>query len=366
MKAKIIIGANLGDEGKGTVVANYVKQSKDRVLNVLTNGGAQRAHSILTKDGSFTFQHLGSGTYHGADSYFSEYFILNPMQFVKEYLELEDRGVLAKNDTKIYRHPYCRWSTPFDMMANQIIEEQRGENKHGSCGMGIWETVLRYKSTITILFSTFVTSEHEHQISYLQSIKQYFDKRIGVIPDKWRNTWNSATLLEHFINDCRTMFNITTEILPPIGYNEVIFENGQGLMLNDIGIDEAGKTPSKTDSTYALKIATAMGIKTDDISLHYVTRPYLTRHGRGPLSEELSRSLLSSSVQECRTNHYNEFQENFRYAKLDISELKQRILNDNPQGLTTIIELTHCDEMDRVSEFSKEFDLIKTYDTPLI
>ena len=63
---------------------------------------------------------------------------------------------------------------------------------------------------------------------------------------------------------------------------------------------------------------------------------------------------------------YNEFQENFRYAKLDISELKQRILNDNSQGLTTVIELTHCDEMDRVSEFGKEFSLVRTYDTPLI
>ena len=83
------------------------------------------------------------------------------------------------------------------------------------------------------------------------------------------------------------------------------------LMLNDTGIDEAYKTPSKTDSTYALSIAKQMGI--NDISLHYVTRPYLTRHGRGPLSEEISRNLLSSSVQECRTNHYNEFQEKRRW-----------------------------------------------------
>ncbi len=366
MKAKIIIGANLGDEGKGTIVANYVKQSKDRVLNVLTNGGAQRAHSILTKDGSFTFQHFGSGTYHSADSYFSEYFILNPIQFVKECLELAERGVLSKNDTKIYRHPLCLWSTPFDMMANQIIEGLRGENKHGSCGMGIWETVLRYKSTITIPFGTFVTLEHEQQIRHLQSIKQYFDERIGVIPDKWRNTWNSATLLEHFIYDCRTMYNITTEILTPTGYNEVIFENGQGLMLNDVGIDEANKTPSKTDSTYALRVATSMGIKPEEISLHYVTRPYLTRHGRGGLIGETKRERLSTSVQECRTNHYNQFQEHFRYAPLDIKALRQRIEEDNTSALSSVIELTHCDEMDRLSEFQKEFNTIKTYDTPLV
>ena len=78
MKARIVIGSNYGDEGKGTVVASYAKNSQN-VLNVLTNGGAQRGHSILTKDGSITYQHFGSGTYFGADSYYSRFFILNTM-----------------------------------------------------------------------------------------------------------------------------------------------------------------------------------------------------------------------------------------------------------------------------------------------
>lgn len=30
------------------------------------------------------------------------------------------------------------------------------------------------------------------------------------------------------------------------------------------------------------------------------------------------------------------------------------------------IELTHCDEMDRVSEFEKEFDKVNIYDSPLV
>lgn len=366
MKAKIIIGANLGDEGKGTVVANYTKQSSDKVLNILTNGGAQRGHSILTEDGSFTFQHFGSGTYHSADSYFSQYFILNPMQFVKEYLELADKGIFAKNNTKVYRHPDCRWSTPFDMMANQIIEGLRGNKKHGSCGMGIWETILRYKCNLTIPFGVFVNLEHEQQVTHLRSIKEYFDKRIGGIPSEWADIWNNDNIILHFINDCKTMYDLTTELITPEGYNEVIFENGQGLMLNDIGLDEAGKTPSKTDSTYALSIAKEMGISDDDITLHYVTRPYLTRHGRGHLEGEKSRSLLSSGVQECRTNHYNPFQEHLRYASLDIKSLSQRIAEDNQRQLESVIELTHCDEMDRLSEFQSHFDLVNTYDKPMI
>ena len=75
IQVDIICGSNYGDEGKGTVVANYTK-NRENVLNVLTNGGAQRGHSILTKDGKITFQHFGSGTYHGADSYYSQFFII--------------------------------------------------------------------------------------------------------------------------------------------------------------------------------------------------------------------------------------------------------------------------------------------------
>ena len=39
--ARIVIGGNNGDEGKGTVVAKYTK-GRQNVLNVLTNGGSQR------------------------------------------------------------------------------------------------------------------------------------------------------------------------------------------------------------------------------------------------------------------------------------------------------------------------------------
>ena len=47
----------------------------------------------------------------------------------------------------VYINQNCMLTTPFDMMANQIIEENRGKNKHGSCGLGIFENFYReYKN----------------------------------------------------------------------------------------------------------------------------------------------------------------------------------------------------------------------------
>ena len=360
----IIIGANLGDEGKGTVTATITKNADGKVLNILTNGGSQRGHSILTENGSFTFCHFGSGTYHGADNYYSEYFIINPMSFVKEYNELKRRGICL--DNKVHCSPMVRWSSPYDMMANQIIEELRGETKHGSCGMGIWETVRRYvKSEKTAYtFKEFMSSPLPIKLGVLMGIKSYFEELIGEIPSTWKHIWNSSVLVDHFIEDCKFMHNIIDYNVNPNIYNRVIFENGQGLMLCDTGKDIAGTTPSMTDSSYALRIAKKMGL--NDITLHYVTRPYLTRHGKGYLDKEIKRGTISSSIEMDRTNHYNIFQDDFRYAPLDITQLKERIKKDNRHNLKYKIDLTHCDEMDREKEFKDIFKDVVLYDNALI
>ena len=357
MKARIVIGANYGDEGKGTVVANYTKLAKGKVLNVLTNGGAQRGHSILTKDGSITFQHFGSGTYHGADNYYSRYFILNPMQFVKEYETL-----LVK--PKIYRSEWCRWTTPYDSMANLIHEQQLG--RHASCCMGIWNTVRRYRElggAGTMSLNEFLGDEAK-ALMHLADIKHYYEKMITV-PQEWKSIWDNPNIMTHFLDDCRFMseHTIVCDNLYQLDYDELIFENGQGLLLCDRGLDESDRTPSQTGVQYARDMS--IGIIFDDITVHYVTRPYLTRHGDGNLSGESSRKFISSTVQEDRTNHYNEGQGEFRFGLLDIDALKSRVEGDAGK-FKYEIELTHCDEMDRVAEFKKKFGVVNTYDTPLV
>ena len=362
MKARKVIGSNLGDEGKGTVVAYYTKNAKGPVLNVLTNGGSQRAHSILTENGNFTFQHFGAGTYYGADNFYSKFFILNPIQFSKEYKELCNRNI---NINKIYRDKDCIWSTPWDMITNQIIESNRKKDNHGSCGMGIWETVLRYKTTFNISFDDFISLEDKK--SYLIKIRKYFELRLNNdIPESWKSIWYSNILIENFIDDCIFLYNNTSTILTDISkYDEIIFENGQGLLLNDTGYDIPGTTPSFTDSRDSEELIKQFNI--EDVTSHYVTRPYMTRHGKGELKYETPYKNISSDIKEDRTNHYNKFQEYFRYGKLDIDKLRERIDNDNLKyNRNIVLEITHCDEMDRISEFKKKFNEINIYDSPII
>lgn len=60
---------------------------------------------------------------------------------------------------------------------------------------------------------------------------------------------------------------------------------------------------------------------------------------------------------KLRTNHYNEWQGDFRFGKLDLNDLSHRLYRDYNKyeklyqtNFSKTLELTHCDEMDRVNE----------------
>ena len=144
---KIVIGANFGDEGKG-LMTDYFTSGPDDIV-VLSNGGAQRGHTVSKPDGTrHVFHHFGSGTFNGASTYFPKEFILNPIIFRQEYEELLNIGYIPT----VYGGAGCMTTTPWDMLANQIIESSRGKDKHGSCGMGIYETIQREKVMIMKVF----------------------------------------------------------------------------------------------------------------------------------------------------------------------------------------------------------------------
>ena len=155
---KVVIGASYGDEGKGLMTDHFCKMAQmagKRCLTVLHNGGAQRGHTVVSKTGKrHVFHHLSSGTFSGSDTYFAKTFLINPLIFAEEHSSLFP-------DTTIYCSPLCRWSTPFDMIINQLIEDKRGIDRHGSCGYGIWETIVRHDSRSSLSFPDFRYSIRE-------------------------------------------------------------------------------------------------------------------------------------------------------------------------------------------------------------
>lgn len=351
MKNKVIavIGANYGDEGKGLAV-DHICRGLSNPLVVRYNGGAQAGHTVQTSDGKHhVFSHFGSGTIAGAKTYFTEDFIINPVLFWREHEELEAMGV--KTLAKIYASAQCLITTPFDMMLNQILETSRGKARHGSCGRGIFETVLRNRKLKygLKLWQIDSTYKREGLREFGRKIvKEYMPERLAEIGLDESHMPSEETIdiaMSLFVEDTMDFFHTVTKVHTDrtiITNYDVVFEGAQGLCLDENYGIFPYVTPSRTGMTNVSKIAARNNIS--NVEAHYVTRTYLTRHGNGPLRNETTDLKLCDP-----TNVTNQWQGEFRYGILSPRIMASLInhdvgLNNGFVNVKPYLFVTHADQ----------------------
>jgi adenylosuccinate synthase len=355
---KVVVGANFGDEGKGLMTDYFCHQATSKnksCIVVMSNGGAQRGHTVNLFDGKkHIFKHFGSGTLVGAHTYCPSEFILNPMEFVRELEDLQQLFV----SPVVYVEALCRWTTPYDMIINQIAEAARGDKKHGSCGMGIWETVYRWKAQPDLYtIYEFNQLPFDSKVEHLKRIRDNWLPRrlkehgVSDVPSEWKEIVASDFLIHNFIEDVRIFCTNTRRVVYPIlkKYDSVVFESGQGLLLDEnMTFYGDNTTPSNTGIFNACKRINTQ-FDAANVEFCYVTRTYMTRHGAGRFLTECDKASINSSMFD-ETNITNPFQDNLRYGELNIDNLKLRVENNllNASGLrfnhTASIAVTHTNE----------------------
>ena len=325
---------------------------------VLNNGGAQRGHSVFYQNKVYNNKHFGSASCLGSATFFGPMFIMDPMQFTQEY-----NLNWMKTAPTIFRHRDCRWVTPFDIIINQNSALYRGI--HNTCGMGIWKTIQRFSnSRFKWSFDEFMSNNYEQRYSYINDIANWYQSSLlkdELLPEYapfFTDLPLRKGLIDHFISDCEFMFRTTR----PVNnyefiklYQNVIFENGQGLAIGDNGNNDSEKTPSYTGlKTLDKSFVSLLQDCIESFTIHYVSRTYETRHGDDNWFNSVDKKLISSYIKEDENNHYNQWQGEFKYNTLNSMLLTQRILKDlndlnpiirNKQITKTILELTHCDEI---------------------
>ncbi|AET68104.1 adenylosuccinate synthase [Desulfosporosinus orientis DSM 765] len=353
-KVKIVIGANFGDEGKGLLTDYFCSEfpAREKVLNVRFNGGAQAGHTVVKADGRrHVFSHFGSGSFNENNlTYLSRYFILNPMLFVKEYKVLESKGVVPR----VYIHKDCLVTFPCDVMINQMAEAHRDKNRHGSCGVGIYETIKR-------------TSNHRKTtIGYIQenfdkladmianTIQVYVPKRLDELntelTDREWELIQNDNITENYIADLGFMLKHTVIADDNIinEYDNIVFEGAQGLLLDADNMEYYPHlTPSHTGLKNAIQILSA--VDACDLSLCYVTRSYFTRHGAGLFKTECDRTNIKPEGLRDKTNQTNAYQGSFRYGYFDMAAFRHSVEKDlgflnRRAGVE--LAVTHLDETD--------------------
>lgn len=321
-KVSIVTGANYGDEGKGLATDMLARSSPYYYTAVVrANGGAQAGHTVVTTGGiKHVFHHIGAGTFAGAETVLGPDFVLNPIVFNDEYASLLGK---IKTVPDVFANLESIVSTPLDAYVNTVRERMRS-NPHGSTGLGVNESILRHRQVPLKLIDLYRPSlEASAGAAFEYSAKLVKEIDPSAVLDQ--TTLNS--ILTNFIADCQK-FASTVKPYSQFStiaqkYDQLIFEGAQGLMLDQRIGEMPYCTPSDTTPITPLKLIENLSVSR--VEIVFVTRAYLTRHGAGPLLNECSPPQVGITTTTGETNVRNPHQGNFRYAPLNVSELKSRI-----------------------------------------
>ena len=335
MRTIAVIGKNFGDEGKGFTCSRLASSLKKSLI-IKHNGGGQAGHTVEDPKGKWRFIHhqIGAGAEYHVPTLFTDSFMPDLFQLGKE---VKDFTEFFGFQPILYSEKNVRVTTVEDVLLNMGAEVARGKNRHGSCGMGIEECVQRNAAGYGITVEELATWTKLDLLDRLKQIrKEYTERRAKILgiqaPDssksmKQSNLMNfsnpyyemlqNETVLENFVVEVKenvkllTLVDVDRKWLEE--FQNLIFETGQGLLLDQ---DYEAYAPYLTSSKTGIHNPTIF-LEKRGLSLEeaiYVTRPYVTRHGNGPLPCEVERSELPG-VGEDLTNQPNEWQGTLRYAK---------------------------------------------------
>lgn len=346
-----IIGCHYGDEGKG-LATDFYASGPGTVLVIRHNGGAQSGHTVEIGDRRFVFHELSSGSFRGADTYWAPTFFPDLYKLGEE---LDAFGALAGSRPKVLASPVTPVTTIDDVLINMLLESSRGEQRHGSCGMGINEADLRTKAGFGIRIGELASGSAERLRKRLQEIRREYSfphlQEYGLF-DRTEEPYAGLLRDDGVLNRyAETVFrNLSAVILadPPdrlfLRYDDLVFENGQGLRLDGENREEwPHVTASRTGLPNVIELLDSAGLRLDRAV--YVSRSYLTRHGAGCAGCE---SAELSACFSDRTNTENPWQGRIRYARFpDPDAFLRPVLRDLarcPYPIGRTLFLTHLNE----------------------
>lgn len=360
-KIYAVIGANLGDEGKGRTVAELVKDWEPRDSIVIRyNSSAQASHTVYYQGKRHAYSHFSCGTPFGIPTYLSRFFVLNPILFMNEANILREKGIWIP---QVWADQDCLVITPYDMFLAQALHKKRGDNR--TCGTGMAEAIVRSTEYIDPTTGVNPTNIQLKELGSKPGIWKKLDKaesyyRTALLHHEVEPLLSEDKMMkivQNWVRDAMLMYHF---VWPEINLQnkDICFEGAQGLLLdqNDINM-----WPYITRSNTGLRnIETIcnewnLDVINSDSKAYYVTRPYLTRHGSGPLNGEDPGYVNSTFNIVDKTNVPNPFQGSMRYGILNTDDLETRIKNDSWNGLFGVNIAVSCFDQFRDFKHAEEW-----------
>jgi adenylosuccinate synthase len=353
-----VLDLGFGDAGKGLLTDFLARESGSKLV-VRYNGGAQAAHNVVTSDGRHhTFAQFGSASFiPGVRTFLSRYVVVHPTALLVEADVLQQKGVAdALNSLRISEQALL--ITPYHQAANRIRELMRAEQRHGSCGVGVGETVsdvVLYGEEAILAGDIQKPDILKQKLANIRSYKQ--SEMLTLVGDQHMR---GQIAEEVALFEDESLPDVWIQSLAPLNQSEVIvpdtvladwisqeesilFEGAQGVLLDAEHGFHPYTTWSNVTAENALEILHEMAPQAE-INKVGVLRSYVVRHGPGPLPTETD--VFSSVIHEHNT--LDDWQGNVRYGWFDT--VLARYALQLVQGVDTLA-ITHMDLLPKVDKW---------------
>lgn len=292
-QACVVVDLGFGDSGKGSIVDYLVRKLNARLV-VRWNGGAQAGHTVVLDDGRHhTFSQFGAGTFSkGVRTHLTRDVVIHPTALLVEARVLAGKGVSDALE-RLAIDECARVITPYHQAANRLRELARGQGRHGSCGVGVGETV---RDSLEHRGEALLAHDLVGDRARLRSkLKQIHERVRASVKEELRllaasddaAVFTNPGVLEAWmaaIEPLRSHGLVVAGDALDKAWSEgsVVLEGAQGVLLDE----RVGFHPHTSWGT-----CTATELLRDhrwngSVERMGVLRTYLTRHGQGPFATE--------------------------------------------------------------------------------
>jgi len=356
-----VLGLGFGDCGKGHFVDALTRLWQAHTV-VRFNGGAQAGHNVVTPASAnsparhHTFSQFGAGTLvPGVRTLLVDPVVVHPTALLVEAEALGNIGVIDAL-ARLMIDAQCRITTPFHQAASRLREQLRGAAAHGTCGVGVGETVrhalehpgqiLRYADLHQLSPSVLVARlQTIRETLRAEFVPQGPDGTAGVVNPE-RQILQDETVAAQWLASARAL----ARHCPPVSFEQirrqlrqdgcVLFEGAQGVLLDEWRGFHPHTTWSSINTAAADGVAARFEIE-PPLEHFGAMRTYLTRHGAGPLPTHDGR--LDDLLPEPH-NHGDGWQGQFRRGHPDAVLLRYAL---EAAGPLTGLLISHLDVFQR-------------------